>query len=153
MKVKIFVDWSRQEIMNQKEGEEKLASHLKDQADYEDYRTDYLNDIIEDWLKKHPTTHYSEFYKKIFDLSAEERAEIEAKCRESYKEQVEQDFFDDWEEVEIEVQGVEIPPSLFAGEFSISIQKLSNTKRGGSLTPKRPEILLYHAPPNLSRVF
>ena len=103
MKVKIFVDWSKQEIMNQKEGEEELASHLKDQIGYEYYRTDYLNDIIEDWLKKHPTTHYSEFYKKIFDLSAEERAEIEAKCRESYKEQIEQDFFDDWEEVEIDV--------------------------------------------------
>lgn len=51
-------------------------------------------------------------------------------------------------------QGVGKPTPLFLGrEFSISIQKLSNTKRGGSLTPKRPEILLYHAPPNLSRVF
>jgi hypothetical protein len=103
MKIKIFVDWTGARIMNQKEGEAELASHLNDKDNYEDYRGTYLNDIIEAWLKNHPTTHYTEFYKKLFELSAEERAEIEAKCRESYKEQVEEDFFDDWEEMEIEV--------------------------------------------------
>jgi hypothetical protein len=103
MKVKLFVDWNGALIMNQKEGEEKLASLLKNKEDYEYYRSDYLNDIIEDWLKKHPTVHYSEFYKKLFDLSAEERAEIEAKCRESYEEYIKDDFFNDWDEVEIDV--------------------------------------------------
>ncbi len=103
MKVKLFVDWNRAVIMNQKEGEEKLASRLKDQTDYEYYRSDYLNDIIEDWLKNHPTAHYSEFYKKLFDLSAEERAEIETKCRNSYEEYTKDDFFNDWDEVEIEI--------------------------------------------------
>jgi hypothetical protein len=103
MKIKIFVDWTGARIMNQKEGEAELASQLNNKDDYEDYRGTYLNDIIEDWLKKKPEVHYSEFYKKLFDLSAEERAEIEAKCRESYKEQVEEDFFDDWEEFEIDV--------------------------------------------------
>lgn len=103
MKIKIFVDWSRQEILNQKIGEAELAAQLNNQDDYDYYRTDYLNDIIEDWLKKKPEVHYSEFYKKLFDLSAEERAEIEAKCRESYEEQVKEDFFNDWDEVEIEI--------------------------------------------------
>lgn len=103
MKIKIYVDWVGNRIMNQKEGEEKLASQLNDNLNYEDYRGTYFNDIIGNWLKNHPTVHHSEYYKKLFDLSAEERAEIEAKCRESYKEQVEEDFFDDWEEIEIEV--------------------------------------------------
>ena len=103
MKIKIFVDWSRQEIMNQKEGEAKLASHINDKDNYEDYRRDYLNDIIEGWLKKKPEIHYSDFYKNLFDLSAEERAEIEAKCRENYEACVTEDFFCDWEEVGIEV--------------------------------------------------
>ena len=103
MKVKLFVDWNRAMIMNQKEGEAELASQLNDKDNYENYRGDYLNDIIEDWLKKKPEVHYSEFYKKLFDLSAEERAEIEAKCRESYKEQVEDDFSNDWDEVEIDI--------------------------------------------------
>ena len=103
MKVKIFVDWSRQEIMNQKEGEAELASHLNDKDKYEAYRSDYLNEIIEDWLKHQPAVHYSEYYKKIFELSAEERAEIEAEFRKNFKEQIEEDFSDDWEEVEIEI--------------------------------------------------
>ena len=103
MKIRVFVDWSRQEIMNLKEGEAELASHINDKDNYEDYRGTYLNDILEDWLKNHPTVHYSEFYKKLFCLSAEERAEIEAKCRENYEACVTEDFFCDWEEVEIEV--------------------------------------------------
>lgn len=103
MKVKLFVDWSRQVIMNQKEGEAEFASYLNDKIRYEEYRETYLNEIIEDWLKHNLTTHYSEFYKKLFDLSAEERAEIEAKFRESYEENVKEEFSDDWDEVEIEI--------------------------------------------------
>ena len=103
MKVKIFVDWVGSRIMNQAEGEALLASQISDEGNYADYRGEYLNDIIEAWLKKHPTTHYSEFYKKLFDLTAEERAEIEAMCREDYKAQIEGDFFSDWDEVWVEV--------------------------------------------------
>ena len=103
MKVKIFVNWEANRIMNQAEGEALLASRLSDENDYDDYRGCCLNDIVEEWLKNHPTTHHSEFYKKLFDLTAEERAEIEAKCRESFKEQVEDDFFDDWDEVEVDI--------------------------------------------------
>lgn len=102
MKVKLFVDWNRAVIMNQKEGEAELASLLNDKDNYEDYRGTYLNDIIEDWFKDKPI-HHTEYYKKIFDLSAEERAEIEAKCRASYEEYAKDDFFNDWDEVEIEV--------------------------------------------------
>ena len=103
MKVKIFVDWRNQEIMNQKEGEAELASHLNNKDNYEDYRGAYWEDIIKDWLDDKKEVHFSEYYKKIFDLSAEERAEIEAKCRKNYEEQVKQDFSDDWDEVEIEI--------------------------------------------------
>ena len=102
MKVKLFVDWDRAVIMNQKEGETELASQLNDKDNYEDYRGTYLNDIIEDWFNNQ-IVHSSEYYKKIFDLSAEERAEIEAKCRKSYEEYIKDDFFNDWDEVEIEV--------------------------------------------------
>lgn len=103
MKIKIFVDWTGARIMNQKEGEAELTSRLNDKEDYESYRADYLNDIIEEWLKKHPAVHYTEYYKKLFELSAEERAEIEAKCRKWYEEQIKEDFYADWEEFEIDV--------------------------------------------------
>ena len=103
MKVKIFVDWVGSRIMNQKEGEAELASHLNDKDNYKDYRGAYLEDVIKDWLDNKKEVHFSEYYKKLFDLSAEERAEIEAKCRESYEERIKQDFEDDWEEIEIEV--------------------------------------------------
>ena len=103
MKVSLFIDWSRQEIMSQAEGEELLASQKHDEGDYADYRGSYLNDIIEEWLKNHPTVHYSEFYAKLFDLTEAERAEIEAECRKGYEEQVESDFYEDWDEVRVEV--------------------------------------------------
>lgn len=102
MKIKIFVDWEDGKIMNQKEGEAELASQLNDKDNYEDYRGTYLNDIIEEWFKNKPF-HHTEYYKKIFELSAEERAEIEAECRKSYEEYTKEDFFGDWEEVEIEI--------------------------------------------------
>lgn len=102
MKVKIFIDWSRQEIMNQKEGEAELALLLKNQDDYKNYRGDYLSDIIEEWFENKPI-HSSEYFKEIFDLSAEERAEIEAKCQKSYEESVKETFSNDWEEITIEI--------------------------------------------------
>ena len=103
MKVKIFVDWVGNRIMNQAEGEKLLASQISDQESYEDYRGEYLNDILEDWLKGKKDVSYSEFYKKLFDLTAEERAEVEELCRAEYKEQIESDFFSDWDEVWVEV--------------------------------------------------
>ena len=103
MKVKIFVNWSKREIMTEKEGETELASRLNDQDSYKDYRGDYLDDIIKDWLDDKKEVHCSEYYKKIFELSAEERAEIEAKCRKGYEEQIKEVFFDDWEEITLEV--------------------------------------------------
>lgn len=103
MKVKIFVNWSRRVIMNQKEGEAEFASYLNDKIRYEEYRSTYLDDIIKEWLDDKKEVHISEYYKKIFELSAEERAEIETKFRESYEENVKEEFSDDWDEVEIEI--------------------------------------------------
>ena len=103
MKVKIFVDWSRQEIMSQAEGEALLASQMRDQENYADYRCDCLDDIIEEWLGSKIEVHHSEYYRKLVDLTAEEREELEAKCREEYQAQVESDFFEDWDEVWVEV--------------------------------------------------
>ena len=103
MKIKVFVNWNDKEIISQKESEVKLASCLKDQDSYKDYHDTYLDDIIEEWLDDKNEVHLSEYYKKIFELSAEERAEIETKCRNRYEEQVKQDFSNDWDEVEIEV--------------------------------------------------
>lgn len=103
MKVKIFVDWSEREIMTEKQGEAELASQLNDKNNYEDYRGDYLDDIIKDWLDDKKTVHCSEYYKKIFELSAEERAEIENKCRKDYEERIKEDFSNDWEEITLNI--------------------------------------------------
>ncbi len=103
MKIKMFVNWDSEEIMTKAEADATLASKLGDKADYEDYRGTYFNDIIEEWLDEILQVHSSEYYTKIFDLTAEQRAELEAKCRESFEEQVKADFFNDWEEIEIEV--------------------------------------------------
>jgi hypothetical protein len=103
MKVKLFIDWVGNRVMSLAEGEAELALHINDKDNYEDFRYSYLNDIIEEWLKNHPTVHHSEFYRKLFDLTEAERAEIEAKCRENYEACVTEDFFSDWEEVEVEV--------------------------------------------------
>lgn len=99
MKVKLFIDWVGNRIMNQAEGEELFSSLLHDEESYADFRCDCLDDIIEEWLGGKIEVHHSEYYRKLVDLTEAERAEIEAMCRLDYRTQVENDFAEDWVEV------------------------------------------------------
>ena len=100
MKVTIFVDWRNETILTEKEYKERLIELLVDKEDYRYYEQDYLEDHIKQWLDKHHCTHT---LRDVFQMSEKERKEVLSMCREGYEETVEQNFSEDWEEIEIEV--------------------------------------------------
>ena len=100
MKVKIYVDWSAEEIITEKEYKDRVAEAKADKQDYGYYETDYLSEHIENWLDKHHCTHT---LADVFNISEEERKEVLYMCRKGYEETIEQNFEEDWDEVEFEV--------------------------------------------------
>ena len=100
MKVKIYVDWSKEEIITEKDYKDRLAEAKADKQDYGYYETDYLSEHIENWLDEH---HCSHSLADVFNMSERERKEVLDMCRKGYEEQIEQNFGDDWDECEFEV--------------------------------------------------
>ena len=89
MKVKIYVNWERAEIINEKEFKEKIAEAINT------YKTDtfYFND----WL----TDNYAS--SEIWEMSEKERAKLLEEYAEVCQEWAEEEIDGDWEEKEIEV--------------------------------------------------
>lgn len=100
MKVIIYVNWSKEEVITEKEYKKKLEEKKADKADFKEYVSDYLSDDIDCYLreKREPLT-----FARVFNLTEKERKEIIDGMRESFKNQVEEDFSEEWEEVEIDI--------------------------------------------------
>ena len=100
MKVIVYANWREEEIITEKEYKEKLEERKTNKHDFEEYVSDYLSDDIECYLRdKGERIDYA----RIFNLTDKERAEIIDGMRESFKDQVEQDLSEEWEEVEIDI--------------------------------------------------
>lgn len=100
MKVIVYANWREEEIITEKEYKEKLEERKTNKHDFEEYVSDYLSDDIECYLRdKGEWIDYA----RIFNLTDKERAEIIDGMRESFKDQVEQDLSEEWEEVEIDI--------------------------------------------------
>ena len=96
----MYVNWRVEEIITEKKYKEKLEKLKTNKEDFEEYVSDYLSDDIECYLrdKNEPLT-----YARIFNLTEKERTEIINGMREGFKNQVEEDFSNEWEEVEIDI--------------------------------------------------
>lgn len=89
MKVKIYVKWRHEEIINEKEFKEKVAQAVNNFKTDETYFIEWLND------------NYNAF--NVWEMSAEERAKILEEYAEVCQDWAEEEVADDWEEIEIEV--------------------------------------------------
>ena len=100
MKVVVYANWREEEIITEKEYKEKLEKLKTNKADFQEYVSDYLSDDIESYLrdKREPLD-----YARVFNLTDQERKEIIDGMRESFKNQVEEDFSNEWEEIEIDI--------------------------------------------------
>lgn len=100
MKIIVYVNWREEKIITEKEYKEKLEERITDKEDFKDYVSDYLSEDIECYLKE---KNERVSYARVFNLTEKERAEIIDGMRESFKDQVEEDFSNEWEEVEIDI--------------------------------------------------
>ena len=100
MKVIVYANWREEEIITEKEYKKKLEERKTNKHDFEEYVSDYLSDDIECYLRDKGE---SLSYARVFNLTEKERAEIIDGMRESFKNQVEEDFSDEWEEIEIDI--------------------------------------------------
>lgn len=100
MKVIVYANWREEEIITEKEYKEKLEKSKTDKTDFELYVSDCLSDDIEFYLrdKGEPLC-----YARVFNLTEKERAEIIDRMREGFKNQVEEEFSEAWEEIEIDI--------------------------------------------------
>ena len=100
MKVIVYANWEEEEIITEKEYKKRLEGRKTSKRDFEEYVSNYLSDDIECYLRdKRETVNYA----RVFNLTDKERAEIIDGMRESFKNQVEEDFSEEWEEVEIDI--------------------------------------------------
>lgn len=100
MKVIVYANWEEEEIITEKEYKERLEKLKTNKYDFKEYVSNYLSDDIQGYLRdKKETVSYA----RVFNLTEKERAEIIDGMRESFKDQVEEDFSNEWEEVEIDI--------------------------------------------------
>ena len=100
MKVIVYANWEEEEIITEKEYKKRLEERKTSKRDFEEYVSNYLSDDIECYLRD---KRESPSYARVFNLTEKERAEIIDGMRESFKNQVEQDLSEEWEEVEIDI--------------------------------------------------
>ena len=100
MKVTVYANWIEEEIITEKEYKKRLEELKTNKDGFEEYVSDYLTDDIESYLrdKREPLN-----FARVFNLTEKERAEIIDGMREIFKNQVEEDFSNEWEEVEIDI--------------------------------------------------
>ena len=100
MKVVIYVNWREEEIITEKEYKEKIKEIKKDKENFNDYKSSYLEEYIEDFINR---SSYVKAFETVFYFTEAERQQILDDIREGYENQVEEDFSDEWEEVEIDI--------------------------------------------------
>lgn len=100
MKVIIYVNWREEEIITEKEYKERLEEKKTNKQDFKRYVSDYLSDDIECYLRERQEPLC---YASVFNLTDKERAEILDGMREGFKNQVEEDFSEEWEDIEIDI--------------------------------------------------
>ena len=100
MKVFVYVNWREEEIITEKEYKAKIKEVKEDKENFDDYRVSCLNDYIEEFIdhSSHPLT-----YETVFNFTEAERQKILDNIKEGYEGQVEEEFFEEWEEVEIDI--------------------------------------------------
>ena len=96
----MYVNWREQEIITEKEYKEKLEKLKTNENDFKEYVSDYLSDDIELYLrdKGEPIS-----YARVFNLTEKERKEIIDGMREQFKNQAEEEFSEEWEEIEVDI--------------------------------------------------
>ena len=96
MKVKVYVNWDEEKILNEKEYEEEIVENAKGREDDDYELNEFLNDYLEDRVRRSKFAY-------LFSLSKEERGKILELWKEDCLETVRNNFDDDYEEVEIEL--------------------------------------------------
>ena len=96
MKVKVYVNWDEEKILNAKEYEEEIVESAKDREDDDYELNEFLNDYLEDRVPRSKFAY-------LFSLSEEEREKILELWKEDCLETVRNNSDDDYEEVEIEL--------------------------------------------------
>ena len=100
MKIIVYVNWSDEKIITEKEYKEKIKKIKKDKENFDDYKNSYLNDYIEDFIAK---SSYLRLFETVFNFTDTERQKILDELKEGYENQVEQDLSEEWEEIEIDI--------------------------------------------------
>ena len=96
MKVKVYVNWDEEKILNAKEYEEEIIESAKDREDDDYELNEFLTDYLEDRVPRSKFAY-------LFSLSEEEREKILELWKEDCLETVRNNSDDDYEEVEIEL--------------------------------------------------
>lgn len=96
MKVKVYVNWQDEKILNAKEYEEEIVESAKDREDDDYELNEFLNDYLEDRVRRSKFAY-------LFSLSEEEREKILELWKEDCLETVRNNVAEDYEEVEIEL--------------------------------------------------
>jgi hypothetical protein len=100
MKVIVYANWREEEIITEKEYKEKIKEVKHDKENFNDYKSACLNDYIEDFIDNSP---YAKNFETVFNFTEAERQKILDEIKEGYENQVEEDFSDEWEEVEFDI--------------------------------------------------
>lgn len=97
MTVKVYVDWDNQEIRQESDKKEWIAEYVENRLSSDYDLEDFLGDLFDH------TEHYR--YPKAYLLNAteEERKEIIDKFEKRAYEDAEEAFYDNHEEIEIEI--------------------------------------------------
>ena len=96
MKVKVYVNWDEEKILNAKEYEEEIVESAKDREDDDYELNEFLNDYLEDRVCRSKFAY-------LFSVSKEEREKILELWKEDCLEVVRENLNDDYEEIEIEL--------------------------------------------------
>ena len=95
MKIKIYVDWQRKKILDEK--------------GYKEFKASTINEVADDYFKEN--CEFSEFlcdqdysYADIFKMTDEEKEKVKAKWKAQCKESAEETFANDYEYEEIELE-------------------------------------------------
>lgn len=101
MKIKLYVSWKDEEILTEKEYNERVNNCLIDKDEFNSYKADYLNEEIEEYIRNHPS--YLSDYETVFNFTEEDKNKILDNLRKRYEEDVKLNFKEDYDEVEIEI--------------------------------------------------
>ena len=100
MKVFVYANWREEEIITEKEYKEKIKATKQDKETFDDYKSSYLNDYIEEFIDRSP---YIKNFETVFNFTEAERQKILDEVKEGYETQIEEDYSEEWDEIEIDI--------------------------------------------------